>query len=69
MNISFGLSVSFGKIFSFADRMAIIVGSLVSGSAGYWVLWRAGDRSLAHVETADDLYGDYGNTAHDSREV
>jgi len=37
-----GLAFDDGKMFSYADRMAVIVGSLLSGVAGYLVLLRSG---------------------------
>jgi len=40
-----GLAFEDGKIFSYADRLAIIVGSLLSGVAGYLVLLRSKDSS------------------------
>ena len=38
----YGLAFDDGKMFSSADRMAIIVGSLLSGVAGYLVLRSSG---------------------------
>jgi NhaA family Na+:H+ antiporter len=42
-----GLAFDDGKIFSYADRLAIIAGSLVSGVAGYLVLLRTKGGSQA----------------------
>jgi NhaA family Na+:H+ antiporter len=47
-----GLAFDDGKIFSYADRLAIIAGSLMSGVAGYLVLLKT--KGSGHSDTLSD---------------